>query len=122
MTPYEGIPIVDTHIGFREAGYDEYAFITRQTKDRESNDEFTMPAQYMFKGVPDLAPDDPISVTLHEMDKHGIEIGMVSMAKESGQRAVRMFPDRFVTLDASVSPDELAEQAWLLVSELLGGK
>ncbi|GAB2659978.1 amidohydrolase family protein [Prescottella soli] len=108
MTAYDGIPIIDTHIGFREAGYDEYAFITRQTKDRESRDEFSMPAQYMFKGVPeDLSTDDPISVTLHEMDKHGIEIGMVSMAKESGQRAVRMFPDRFVPQGSAVDPNDI---------------
>lgn len=108
MTPYDGIPIVDTHIGFREAGYDEYAFITQQTKDRESRDEFSMPAQYMFKGVPDdLATDDPISVTLHQMDKHGIEVGMVSMAKESGQRAVKMFPDRFVPQGSAVDPNDI---------------
>lgn len=107
MTPYDGIPIIDTHIGFREAGYDEYAFITRQTKDRESRGEFTMPAQYMFKGVPDLATDDPISVTLHQMDKHGIEIGMVSMAKESGRRAVEMFPDRFVPQGSAVDPNDI---------------
>ena len=34
MTSYDGIPIIDTHIGFRESGYDEYAFITRQVTVR----------------------------------------------------------------------------------------
>ncbi len=108
MTPYNGIPIIDTHIGFRESGADEYAFIKRQTKDRESRDEFSMPAQYMFKGVPDdLDTGDPISVTLREMDKHGIEIGMVSMAKESGRQAVRLFPDRFVPQGSAVDPNDI---------------
>ncbi|MEE2058471.1 amidohydrolase family protein [Rhodococcus artemisiae] len=108
MTPYSGTPIIDTHIGFRESGYDEYAFITRQTKDGQSRDEFTMPAQYMFKDVPsDLATDDPVSVTLREMDKHGIEIGMVSVAKESGQRAIRAFPDRFVPQGSAVDPNDI---------------
>lgn len=108
MTPYSGTPIIDTHIGFREAGYDEYAFITKQTKDSQSRDEFTMPAQYMFKDVPsDLSTDDPVSVTLREMDKHGIEIGMVSVAKESGQRAIRAFPDRFVPQGSAVDPNDI---------------
>ncbi|MDI9914198.1 amidohydrolase family protein [Rhodococcus sp. IEGM 1379] len=108
MTPYDGVPIIDTHIGFRESGYDEYAFITRQTKDQQSLNEFSMPAQYMFKGVPDnLSTDDPVSVTLKEMDKHGIEIGMVSMAKESGKRAVTLFPDRFVPQGSAVDPNDI---------------
>ena len=32
---------------------DLYSFITRQTKDRESQEEFQFPAEYMFKDSPD---------------------------------------------------------------------
>ena len=30
-----------------------YAFITRQTKDRESKEDFEFPVEYMFKDVPE---------------------------------------------------------------------
>ncbi|MFE4501934.1 amidohydrolase family protein [Rhodococcus sp. NPDC056743] len=108
MTPFEGIPIVDTLIGFRESGGHEYDFITKQTKDRESRESFEFPAEYMFKGVPkDLSTADPVSVTLHEMDKHGIEIGMVTVATESGRSAVQQFPDRFVPQGSAVDPNNI---------------
>jgi len=34
-----------------------YAFITRQTKDRESQEQFEFPVEYMFKDVPDENKD-----------------------------------------------------------------
>ncbi|WP_024794772.1 amidohydrolase family protein [Tomitella biformata] len=101
-------PIVDTLIGFREAGGGEYDFITAQTKDRQSREEFEFPAEYMFKGVPrGLDTADPVSVTLHEMDLHGITLGMVSVATESGRRAVRTHPDRFIPQGTSVDPNDI---------------
>ena len=30
-----------------------YAFITQQTKDRESKEDFEFPVEYMFKDVPE---------------------------------------------------------------------
>ena len=108
MASYEDIPIIDTLIGFREAGGHEYDFITEQTKDRESRESFEFPAEYMFKGVPkELPTDDPVSVTLREMDKHGIEIGMVTVATESGRTAVQRFPDRFVPQGSAVDPNDI---------------
>lgn len=108
MTPYEGIPIIDTFIGFRESGGHEYDFIKQQTKDRESLESFEFPAEYMFKGVPKgLSTDDPMSVTLNEMDKYGIEIGMVSVSTEAGRRAVQSFPDRFVPQGTAVDPNDI---------------
>src|SRR5688572_11727674 len=48
------IGIIDTMIGFPHKDMKEtYAFITRQTKDRESKEDFAFPAQYMFKNVPE---------------------------------------------------------------------
>lgn len=108
MTGFRDMPVIDTHIGFRESGYDEYAFINRQTKDRESHSEFTMPAEYMFKGVPDgLETNDPVAVTLREMDEHGVTMGMVSVAKESGRRAVQQHPDRFIAQGSAVDPNDI---------------
>lgn len=101
-------PIIDTFIGFREADGGEYDFITAQTKDRESKEEFSFPAQYMFKDVPrDLPTDDPMSVTLREMDAHGISVGLVSMSTASGRRAVATHPDRFLPLGSAVDPNDI---------------
>ena len=53
-----GIPtdigIVDTMIGFPHRDMKEtYRFITNQTKDRQSKDDFEFPVEYMFKDVPE---------------------------------------------------------------------
>ena len=42
--------------------------------------------------------------------------------REGYRQVAGMFPDRFVTLDAAVSQEELVGQAWDLVSELLQKK
>lgn len=42
--------------------------------------------------------------------------------REGYRKIAVMFPDRFITLDASVDRNELAEQAWILVSGLLRSK
>jgi hypothetical protein len=103
------IGIIDTMIGFPAADMKQlYAFITRQTKDRESIDEFEFPAEYMFKDSPDKgfgAGVDPVGVTLREMDLWGVEKGLVGVHGESGARAVREFPDRFVP-SLSVDPNK----------------
>jgi uncharacterized protein len=94
------VGIIDTMIGFPAADMKEtYAFITRQTKDRESREDFRFPAEYMFKDSPDRALEgaaDPVAVTLREMDLWGVERGLVGVHGEAGARAVRDHPDRFI--------------------------
>jgi len=94
------IGIIDTMIGFPAADMKKlYRFITRQTKDRESQEEFAFPVEYMFKDVPDKAMEagvDPVGVTLREMDLWGIEKGLVGVHGDDAARAVRTHPDRFV--------------------------
>jgi hypothetical protein len=95
-----GIGIIDTMIGFPAADMRGlYSFITRQTKDRESQEEFEFPAEYMFKDSPDKRIEggvDPVGVTLREMDLWGVEKGLVGVHGEDGARAVKLHPDRFV--------------------------
>ncbi len=58
----DGIGAIDLMIGFPAADMaQQYAFITQQTKDRQSKEEFEFPAEYMFKNSPDkvLEKDDP---------------------------------------------------------------
>ncbi|SEF57539.1 hypothetical protein SAMN04489712_101475 [Thermomonospora echinospora] len=98
MSVPEGQPIIDTMIGFPMRDPKRtYAHITRQTKDAESRQDLTMPAGYMFKDVPghEDPPADPVAVTLAEMDRHGITVGLVGVGGEDGRRAVREHPDRF---------------------------
>ncbi len=48
------VGVVDTMVGFPHPDMKEvYRFITRQTKDTESKEEFDFPVEYMFKDVPE---------------------------------------------------------------------
>jgi hypothetical protein len=60
------IAIVDTMIGFPHEGFGQYDFIRKQTKD--------------------LPTSDPISVTLHEMDRFGVEIGLIGVSAGGDRR------------------------------------
>jgi predicted TIM-barrel fold metal-dependent hydrolase len=105
---YSGI--VDTMIGFPTDDEQLYGTMKRQMlRDRESKESFVMPASYMFHDVPEFGPDaaaDPVAVTLAEMDRFGVEVGLVSMsvARESAERALTEHPDRFVP-SLSVDPN-----------------
>ena len=68
-----GIPIIDTMIGF-PTNFEHYDFIRKQAKDTQTKEGFQFPVEYIFKGVPkDLyGSEDPIGVTVSEMDKYGV--------------------------------------------------
>jgi len=103
-----GLPIVDTMIGFPHEGFAQYDFIRKQTRDRNSKEEMQFPAEYMFKNVPkDLPTDDPISVTLHEMDKYGIEIGLIGVSDATSRLALKQHPDRFVPSGDIPDPNDV---------------
>src|SRR5579872_3138092 len=97
-----GVGIVDTMIDFPHGDLKAlYSFLTRQTKDRQSKEEFTFPAQYMFKDAPrthGTGVDDPVGLTVSEMDRWGIEKGLVGIAgaESPGTDAIRRYPDRFI--------------------------
>jgi uncharacterized protein len=106
-----GIGIIDTMISFPHGDMKAlYSFITKQTKDAQSKDEFEFPVEYMFKDVPDKGyreVDDPISVTLHEMDRWGIEKGLIGVGEAGGTSdlALKRHPDRFVA-QVGADPNE----------------
>ena len=74
-----------------------YDWIKPLLLDRESHELFTMPAQYMFKDIPDTGKqEDYIAYTLAQMDKHGIERAMIGVGFSAlQQEALRRHPDRF---------------------------
>jgi predicted TIM-barrel fold metal-dependent hydrolase len=96
------VGIVDTMIGFPHPDPKEaYRFVTRQTKDTESREKFAFPVEYIFKDVPgtELAgSDDPIGVTLREMDRWGIDKALIGVGDRAGvgAEALRRHPERFI--------------------------
>jgi predicted TIM-barrel fold metal-dependent hydrolase len=90
-------PIIDTMIGFRVSGWGQYDYIRKQTKDTQSREELDFPAEFLFHDVPkDLSTDDPVAVTVAEMDRHGIHKGLIRINDEVSREALRRHPDRFV--------------------------
>ena len=81
MAMPQDIGAIDTMLGFPHRDMKEvYRFITRQTKDSQSKEEFEFPVEYMFKDVPEKSlrdVDDPIAMTLREMDLWGVEKGLI---------------------------------------------
>jgi uncharacterized protein len=114
MSMPTGIGIVDTMIGFPHPDLREvYAFITRQTRDEESRQDFQFPVEYMFKDVPEkqlTGSADPVAVTIEQMDRWGIERGLVSVDDKQGlgQSAMKRYPDRFIPSAACDPNDGMA--------------
>ena len=107
--PPEFRGVIDTMIGFPHPDMKQtYAFLTAQTRDRESKEDFEFPVEYMFHDVPEKAlrdVDDPVALTVGEMDRWGIAVGVIGAADPVGERALREHPDRFVAT-TSVDPND----------------
>lgn len=105
MSVPKNIGIVDTMIGFPADDFAMYDFIREQLKDPSAKFEF--PVEYMFKQVPKElygSSKDPVTLTLNEMDKHGVEIGLIGVGGEVSRKALTEHPDRFVG-QGSVDPN-----------------
>jgi len=107
-----GIPVIETFLGFPSRNRaDVYKFLAPHLRDEESKG-YSFPAQYMFKDVPANLDDnvDPLAVVLDNLDRFGIERGMISVGpgKEDAERAMRDHPDRFIP-SISVDPNDGVE-------------
>jgi uncharacterized protein len=117
------IGVIDTMVGFPHADMKEaYRFITRQTKDTESREQFEFPVEYIFKGVPGKQLEgsvDPIGVTLGEMDRWGVEMAMIGVDDPAGVGidAVTRHPDRFIP-SANIDPNDGMEGIRQLVERV----
>jgi predicted TIM-barrel fold metal-dependent hydrolase len=109
MAMPDDIGIIDCMIGFPATDFSQYEFIRKQLKDSESKD-FDFPVEYMFKGVPKelYGTENPIDVTLHEMDRFGVEWGLIGCEGDVGQKALKDHPDRFIA-SAGVDPNDGTE-------------
>jgi predicted TIM-barrel fold metal-dependent hydrolase len=67
--------------------------------DEESRSQFRMPAQYLFKDIPRLkATGDYVRFLIEQMDRHGIDVGLVGYfeGSEAAAAAKRDYPRRFI--------------------------
>ena len=75
-----------------------YEFIKPLLLDEESRKVFKMPAQYMFKDIPQIEDQkDYVEYAIAEMDKWGIEQAMLGISgpNSTNLEACRKYPDRF---------------------------
>jgi uncharacterized protein len=88
---------VDLMIAFphADASVDDYTF--RSLLRDEGSADMVFPVEYIFKDVPNHLEkgSDPIEVTLVEMDKAGIAIGLLGGLDGLSRRALAEHPDRF---------------------------
>jgi predicted TIM-barrel fold metal-dependent hydrolase len=73
-----------------------YEFMRPLFMDEASRNYEKMPAEHLFRNVPDLgAQDDFIAYTVAKMDAFGIDKAMVGVNHPQGVEAIRRFPSRF---------------------------
>lgn len=104
------IRIIDTMLGIpthadRSGWYDSFKPLLN---DQQSRDMFKMPAQYMFKDIPENTADvsDFVGWTIEQMDKHNIERAMVGFNEDgTSRRAAKDYPDRFL-FDVPCNPNK----------------
>lgn len=101
MSMPTGIGVIDLMVGMPPAPGDMswLESLRPLLRDRESLESFAFPAQYMFKDLPAARfADDPVHAVLSEMDRFGVERGMigVSFDNEVALGALRAHPDRFI--------------------------
>ena len=102
------VGIIDTMISFPANDFSQYDFIRAQLQDAESRDGFDFPVEYMFKNVPKelYGTENPIDVTLHEMDRFGIAQGLIGCEGEASKKALKDHPQRFIA-QSNVDPNDV---------------
>ena len=103
------IPIVDLMMGIpvSETNQEWYESFLPLLKDKESIEQFKMPAQYMFRDVPVLEKtDDYVAFLVKQMDTYGIDIALVGYLEgaAAAQSAKANHPRRFA-FDFPVDPN-----------------
>ncbi|MFY8194870.1 MAG: amidohydrolase family protein, partial [Novosphingobium sp.] len=80
-------------------------------KDKQTLGQFAMPAQYMFKDIPQSGKqDDYLAWTVAQMDKHNVEKALVGWNEnDTSYRAKELYPDRFF-FDLPVNPNNGTEE------------
>jgi len=103
------IKVIDTMLGvpMKEDRSDWFDFFKPLLRDAQSLQQFSMPAQYMFKSIPNAeGVDDLPGWTVGEMDRFGIERALIGYNEGSPLNDIvrDRFPDRFI-FDMPVDPN-----------------
>lgn len=102
------IKIIDTMMGLLDSNdrTDWFASFRPLTKDPEALASYDMPAEYMFKNIPDSeGVEDFLPWTVAAMDKHNVQTAMVGWQEnEVTRRAIEEYPGRFV-FDLPINPN-----------------
>ncbi|MEM9704734.1 MAG: amidohydrolase family protein [Pseudomonadota bacterium] len=108
MTFPSDLKIIDTMVGIptNEDRSDWYDSFRPLLMDQESRDMFAMPAQYMFKDIPETADtDDFVAWTVDQLDRFNIEKALVGFNEDATSiRAKETHPERFF-FDAPLNPN-----------------
>ncbi len=102
------IGVVDLMIAFPSANARRnYDFMQPLLRD-EASGRMDFPVEYMFKQVPNHLDEgqDPVEVTLNEMDRHGVAIGLIGIGGKVAARALKEHPDRF-RASIEVDPNDI---------------
>lgn len=103
------IPVIDTMLGvpLKEDRSDWFNFFKPLLRDKESLSQFSMPAQYMFRNIPNAdGIDDLPGWTVSEMDRFGIAKALIGYVEGSPLNDIvrDRFADRFF-FDMPVDPN-----------------
>ena len=95
----KGIGAIDLMLNIPGVDNSEwYAFMKPLLLDKQSREQFEMPAQYMFRHLPKIdEQDDFVVYTIEQMDAHGVESAMLGIDDENeiSRAAIERFPERF---------------------------
>ena len=107
------IGIIDCMLGIPEAEdrSDWFTAFRPLIKDAQTLQQFAMPAQYMFKDIPQTGQqDDYIKWTVDQMDKHNVQKALVGWNEnETSRRAKELYSDRFF-FDLPCDPNKGMEE------------
>jgi len=99
MTMPDDVKVIDLMLNVPgEDNSTWYEFIKPLLMDEESRTMFKMPAQYMFKDIPDTGKkEDYIAYTVSLMDQFNIEKAMTGLddQNEVTKEALKRYPERF---------------------------
>ncbi|ROS04636.1 hypothetical protein EDC56_0142 [Sinobacterium caligoides] len=100
MTMPRDIKIIDLMLSVPGVDNSQwYDYMAPMLLDEQSRQMFKMPAQYMFKDIPEAGEQtDYIAYTVEQMDKHNIEIAMLGVDDDNlvAQEALKRYPERFI--------------------------
>lgn len=113
MAMPNNIGIIDCMLGIPDAEdrAEWFAPFRPLIKDKQTLGQFAMPAQYMFKDIPQSGKqDDYLAWTVAQMDKHNVEKALVGWNEnDTSYRAKELYPDRFF-FDLPVNPNNGTEE------------